>query len=491
MQGPNLFRQEALQHQFTSPEDLERPFKLLRVGAWLPLFGLTIILGTALVWSFVGRVPETVEGTGVLLDPGRVRTVDTSAAGQVKEVVIALGQPVTKGDLIAKVRLPEMEKQKELADLRLAELKRTDATQYQLEEERTRREKAANDQQVKALGDSIDRLTSAIDAQEKRSDLAVVEQRRTLEKNLEDTRQLNQALVEKYESAQRLAASRVITGEQLTQAQSLLNDNKAAISGIEVRLSDLALRAATTHTELVQQRGRVAELEVQRLQVAARVKQLEQETAFNRATRRLQIEEQADRVRSLEASLDEQGNVRSPYTGRVVEVGVLPGQVVNSGTTLATIDLSTAATADDPTVGIKNIAYLPVRVGKRVRVGMQVRVAPTTIQRERYGSIIGTVTRVSAFPVTSRSPTAVVGNAELARAFMSPGGVIEVEVELERGPLPTGFKWTSAGPDRALTAGTTTRTTVTVEERAPITFLLPVLRGWLDSSTPPEMNTAE
>ncbi|NES67365.1 MAG: NHLP bacteriocin system secretion protein, partial [Okeania sp. SIO2D1] len=43
----------------------------------------------------------------------------------------------------------------------------------------------------------------------------------------------------------------------------------------------------------------------------------------------------------------------------------------------------------------------------------------------------------------------------------------------------SGYQWSSSkGPQQKLTAGTTTTTRVRVEERAPITFVLPILREW-------------
>jgi HlyD family secretion protein len=484
MQGPNLFRQEALQHQFTSPEDLERPFKLLRVGAWLPLLGLGLICGTALVWAIVGRLPETVDGTGVLLNPGRMRSVDTTAAGQIGEVRIVRGQTVKQGDILATLNVPELKQQLSLAKVKLDELNRTDKSQRELEDLRISQEQTLRTVQAKTLNSSILDLEQLLARQEKQGDTAIAEQRKTLEANLQETRKLNEALKTKVESARRLEASRVITGDNLLQAETALTENNASIASLQVRITDLALKDTENKQNLVTQRGKLADLRVQRDQLDVRKTQLEQETALSQATRRIQIQEQADRIKGLEATIQEQGQVRSPYTGRVVEVPALPGQVVPSGTTLATIDLGPAGTTEDESTGLTNLAYFPINTGKRIQPGMKVRVSPSTVQRERFGSIIGVVKRVSEFPVTSRSPAAAVGNAELGRALTGSGGVIEVEVELEHAATPTGFKWTSAGPDQPLSAGTTTRTTVTVEERAPITYLLPILRGWLDSSPP-------
>ncbi len=485
MQGPGLFRQEALQHQFTSLEDLEKPFQLLRIGAWLPLLGLGVLCGAGLIWAIFGQVPETVEGVGVLLHPGRVRQVETVVGGRIKELRVTQGTRVEKGDIVAVLETTETQKQLDLARDRLAELTRTNQTQTELEKLRLAQEAGLRAVQERSLDTSIQDLEQLLVQQEKRGEAAINEQREALQRSVTANRRLNESLREKAESARRLAGTNVINRDMLLQAESALTENNSQLSTLEVRLTELKLKETETKQTLVTQRTKLAELRVQRHQLDVRKTQLEQETTLAQATRKLQIQEQADRIKQLETTVREQGEVRSPYAGRVIEVGQWPGQGVSPGTALATIDLETSPGSGDPK--LRNLAYFPIRTGKRIQVGMEVRVAPMSVQRERFGSIIGVVTHVSEYPVGSRTPAAAVGNPELARALLSPGGVIEVEVDLEAADTPSGFHWTSAGPPNRPTAGTTTRTTVTVEQRRPITYLLPILRSWLDGTQPPEL----
>jgi HlyD family secretion protein len=128
---------------------------------------------------------------------------------------------------------------------------------------------------------------------------------------------------------------------------------------------------------------------------------------------------------------------------------------------------------------LTNLAFFSVRDGKRIYVGDQAHVTPTTVQREREGSIVGTVRRVSPFPITQESVINTVGNEEIAKALLQQGGAIEVEVELERDPNSySGFRWTSKDPEKKFSAGTTTTVRITIEQRTPITYLLPILRTW-------------
>ncbi|MFN6566790.1 NHLP bacteriocin system secretion protein [Dendronalium sp. ChiSLP03b] len=127
-----------------------------------------------------------------------------------------------------------------------------------------------------------------------------------------------------------------------------------------------------------------------------------------------------------------------------------------------------------------SVAFFPVGDGKQIQPGMKVQITPSTVQRERFGGIIGAVTDVSAFTVTKESALSVVGNSEFVQAFMSQGPQIQVTAQLQPDASTfSGYKWSSSqGPQLQVTPGTTTTVQVTVEERAPTTFVLPLLKSW-------------
>ncbi|HEY9700987.1 MAG TPA: hypothetical protein V6C58_00980, partial [Allocoleopsis sp.] len=72
-----------------------------------------------------------------------------------------------------------------------------------------------------------------------------------------------------------------------------------------------------------------------------------------------------------------------------------------------------------------------------------------------------------------------IGNPEISESLIIPGGQIEVRAELELDAATfSGYKWSSSkGPKMKISRGTTATIEVTIEEQAPITFLLPILRG--------------
>ena len=77
-----IFRQKALA-KLRSPEQLDEPLKVImrrtRLGWWT--LAVTIALG--LTWAWLGTLPETGRGQGILMTPNTVVPVQARAGGQV------------------------------------------------------------------------------------------------------------------------------------------------------------------------------------------------------------------------------------------------------------------------------------------------------------------------------------------------------------------------------------------------------------------------
>lgn len=132
-----------------------------------------------------------------------------------------------------------------------------------------------------------------------------------------------------------------------------------------------------------------------------------------------------------------------------------------------------------PKEELKHLGFLTIGEGKQVAEGMSIRMDPSNLERQRFGSLKGRVTQISTFPVTSEGIVNMIGNKEVVDALLKQGGTMLVEASLLAATNhPTGFQWTSKGPEKPITAGTTTTCRITVEERRPITFAIPLLRKW-------------
>lgn len=129
---------------------------------------------------------------------------------------------------------------------------------------------------------------------------------------------------------------------------------------------------------------------------------------------------------------------------------------------------------------LQHLCFFNIGDGKKVNLDMKIRISPANVERQRYGSIVGHVTDVSAYPVTSEGVLALTGNQDVAAALLEKGGTILVTGALDKDPnIPGRYAWTSKGFDGPITAGTTTTCRITVEERPPITFVVPLLRKWI------------
>ena len=74
----------------------------------------------------------------------------------------------------------------------------------------------------------------------------------------------------------------------------------------------------------------------------------------------------------------------------------------------------------------------------------------------------------------------LVGSEDVTRLMVQKGGTILVKATMRSSnKTASGYEWTSKGYDKPITAGTTTQCKITVEERAPITYIIPLLRKWL------------
>ena len=89
---------------------------------------------------------------------------------------------------------------------------------------------------------------------------------------------------------------------------------------------------------------------------------------------------------------------------------------------------------------------------------------------------------MSECPVRTESVQTNVGNAEVARGLTAGGDKIEVTVELKRSTTGEGFEWTSGkDPEIDISAGMNVTVRINIEQRTPISFVIPILRQWSGS----------
>lgn len=163
--------------------------------------------------------------------------------------------------------------------------------------------------------------------------------------------------------------------------------------------------------------------------------------------------------------------VTSPEAGRVMQILAETGTFVNTGSPIVSLE--------PVGVTMQVVAYLPLADAKKVLPGMKAQVSPSTVKKEEFGSILGTVTLVAEFPSTQQSLRGVLVNDELIKTIANTEGPVEVRIDLERdSSAPSGYKWTSSGgPAIQISSGTVGSVMVITSDQMPISMILPWLKS--------------
>ncbi len=268
------------------------------------------------------------------------------------------------------------------------------------------------------------------------------QQRSNLQRTIESLEKDVTLLRERLDAQQGLLNEGLITKETFITTQQSLNAKRDQLAQSRLDLNGLDLKRIEADQPLDQQ--------------------LE--------TRRTAIHDLELEIKELNAKLGENVNVLSPYSGRVLEVLANRGDVVNPGTAILSVEVLSE--------NLQAVLFIPASAGKKVQPGMTVRVTPSTVKREEYGSMLGKVTWVAEFPSTSRGMTRLLGNEALVTKLMQQGPPIQVNVALERDPsTPTGYRWSSSrGPNLKISSGTLASGDVVVQEDRPFRLVIPKVR---------------
>lgn len=176
-------------------------------------------------------------------------------------------------------------------------------------------------------------------------------------------------------------------------------------------------------------------------------------------------------IADLKAEYINQSNIVSSYTGRVLEVNVKSGSSVDAGSPMILIESGESQTKD-----LKIVIYVPVQTGKKILPGMNVDVSPSTVNKEEFGFMIGRVTSVSEYPLTTQSMFLTLGNEALVQE-LAKGDMAMLEVKVDLIPdssTISGYKWsTPAGPPQQIDSGTLVSASITVKQQKPITSIIP------------------
>jgi HlyD family secretion protein len=410
-----MFRKVALE-RLSSPEQLDLMMQVTSPKSWIALGGLGVLLTAAVVWAFYGTVPTKVQASGVLIRPGGVFDVFSSGTGPLREVVVREGEMVTRGQVIARVEQPELEREIENQRIRLGELQ---------SQHRERATYAARDLGLKAD-------TQTLQESQLKDTIAFAEQRLA---SLRDQIASEEALLEKG----------LITRQTVLQTRQAYFATQDLLERSKSDVRQLPIAQLTTRTQSDQEL-------------------LQSQLRINETQRQLEV---------LQRQLAQVSAVASPYDGRVVEVKRDRGDIVAVGTPLVSLEL-----VGQDVQGLQVVGYVNPSDGKNVMREMEVQISPTTASREEYGFLRGKVSYVSEFPSTPDGMMRVLANPTLVQGLSAGGPPFAVYVDLEPdSESVSGYKWSSfKGNEVPVNSGTICTISITIRERRPVDLVIPLLR---------------
>jgi HlyD family secretion protein len=413
----NIFRKVALD-RLSSPEQLDQVMETTDPRGWIALAALALLLATAIAWGFLGELPDRVAGAGILTKTGGVLEVVSPNSGRVTDVSVRVGEIVSQGQVVAWVDQPALFAQLQQARMSLETLRRQQSD-------------------AASFGASNARLQSA----------EMAEQRANGLRSIEASEQTLKSLQERLRAQDQLVQQGLLTRSTLLQTQQQYDQTREKLESSRADLTQLQSRfESQRHDAEEQLRSGQAKIDA----AAAQVAQLERD--FKTASQ-----------------------VTSPYTGRVLELMTEPGKIVGTGEPVLSLDRAGREVQD-----LEAVIYVPASQGKRIRTGMAIQVAPSTVRQEEFGMMLGTVTFVSSYPATSKGMMRVLKNEQLVQSLQGQGSPYEVHAQLVVDPsTESHYRWSSShGPPTTIQSGTVANAQVIVETQRPIAQVIPLLRKW-------------
>ena len=419
MSTPQPLFRPAALDRLSTPEQLDRLVTLTSMRSWLALAALCLIIASLGLWSVVGRVPTRVNGRGILVSVG----------GSVYDAMAP-----SAGNVAAIKVLPGAIVNK--GDV-IAELVQP-AARESLEHAR---------QAAAEFKDQENRLAQQFAAEDAAQKENLQRQRTALNGVIEGAKQRVAYYTQTLASMQELRSSGFVTRQRVQEIeqgrQQADQDLRHAESDL-VRLDAQALEGAN------RRRDDLTKAQMQTSDAGRHVDELQVQLAANSV-------------------------VTAPVSGRVTEIKASEGAVVRPGMPVASVQSGDR--------GLELMLYIPPEHGKKVKPGMPVRIAPITVKKEEFGTMLGEIVSISDFPATPEGMQSVLQNSELVRDFMAQGPPYAARVRLfsaEHGPGQ--YRWTSGdGPPVLITAGTLADARVTVRESRPITLVVPLFKELIDS----------
>ncbi len=418
------FRKKAIE-RLASPEQLDQMLQVTSSSTWLSFLSIAALLIVAIVWAIFGEIPQKTNGIGILMPSGDFREfslqeIPAPNAGLITELSIKEGDRIQKNQTIALLQPLDIDEQQD----GITEL------QSQLSDQRNEHEALTHlDAQALALAaNQRDRGKTGLQS--------IIDSKTT---NLEHLRTI-------AKDKERLAKNGNITIVESIQAASDVAAAEAELNGFQHQL----------------------------MQQDLSYEQLQLDTSKTQAQRDLQLERLQTQITNLQDKLEDQSKISSPFDGTVVQVNAAKGNDVFDGEQIALLD-------QERNSQLRLQGYVPIFTGKDIRVGMRAQISPSTIKREEYGFLNGTVSWVSDYPQDEQTILNLVEDQELVDLIVQQTEIpLQIELALTRDSGSQQYSWTTGTePPQKLSVGVLSDFSVITESKRPIELVIPYVRKTL------------
>lgn len=371
------------------------PWRFTRATIWT-MVGLVI---SALIWSFFGHADVIVTAPGTLWPESEVRRFYAPVDGELANIYIAEGQPVSKGDVLARL------------NARGAVEAATNAQEAQLKLEQAEREWREFPEKKALLERRAAALKQAVEVEERQHEKRQAEgtsklaagQRAQIEEaraNVDEARRARDAAKSEADKFARLLALPGGGGVAQIQVEAKKNALQAAENAYRVAQSRLGELSARQSLEFGQATSQLEtsgqELSRLRLQYEAAAKEVA--TAEEKTRQQLQAArlaaEGAARIRFENIDKDNFLLIVAPVSGVITDVtSTQPGDKIQANTPIGGIAPKDARPVLKTEIAEHDRAFL--------REGLPVKLKFNAFPYQRYGLLTGTLEYIS--PATKLS----------------------------------------------------------------------------------------
>lgn len=396
-----------------SQDPIDEAMAVTTTAGWFQLAAVAIALIVALVWSALVEVPIKVKGRGILMGTAGVAEISMGTRGRILRMDLRPGDVVTKGGVVAEIEQPDQAMQLTVRQVQLREAIFREQALIAFRERSTAAQSAVAVARIQAARQRVSLLADREHALRERDTVL--------------TELLRKGLTQK-EMVLRNQAD--LTG--------VIDQSASAQSEVVAVQNDLNLQQVQSEKELLAARQDIA-------RIGSEVEETARLLAQNR-------------------------EVRSPYSGRVIEVKHGNGDFVEPGSAILALDL------ESPPGQLRGTIFIPPENGKEIRPGMRVEIAPSGVKSNEYGFIVARVISSSDSPATSAGMQRALHNDQLVKQLSAQGAPFQVDIALETAGTRSGFRWTSSnGPAAQIDSGTPCEASIVTRDSRLLGLLIPPL----------------